>query len=266
MSCASLLTSRTCFHRSFSLHHFSTSHIYTRATSQNSTAKARTAKQIVLNPSTHHQHTVAMESFVTVPELFEELLDQLPFLDLVIATGVNATFRNFIASSQRLQRKLFLLPNKPCGSKEHRRRFDKKGIFGAYMSSNTCLDASANLDSPPVTLCPFLLEPSHSPRTAHLSIRAAKARFWPFMYLTQPPCVHAHVQFAYGGINEHGMYVLVEAGRTIYRRGGVTLAAIEEALSQSGSVQVSRGQSNMSSTRGCSKVEATKDPPLTGLQ
>ena len=207
-----------------------------------------------------------MESFVTVPELFEELLDQLPFLDLVIATGVNATFRNFIASSQRLQRKLFLLPNKPCGSKEHRRRFDKKGIFGAYMSSNTCLDASANLDSPPVTLCPFLLEPSHSPRTAHLSIRAAKARFWPFMYLTQPPCVHAHVQFAYGGINEHGMYVLVEAGRTIYRRGGVTLAAIEEALSQSGSVQVSRGQSNMSSTRGCSKVEATKDPPLTGLQ
>ena len=35
--------------------------------------------------------------------------------------------------------------------------------------------------------------------------------------------------------------MLVEAGRSIYRRDGVTLTAIQEALEQSGSVKVSHG-------------------------
>ena len=49
------------------------------------------------------------------------------------------------------------------------------------------------------------------------------------------------------------MYVLAEAGRSIYRRDGVTFVAIQEALEQSGSVQVNHG-GLFTSARGRRKI------------
>lgn len=203
---------------------------------------SRKAKLAVMLKSSRPRYAAPVDSLLNIPELFEEVLAQLPFLDLVIATGVNTTFRKFIFSSQRLKRNLFLLPKKPQGSRKQRKHLDANGIFGAFISHDDCLYGFAELNSPSVSLCPSILEPSHRLRTAHLSTRVAEAQLWPHVYLTNPPCVHTHVYFTYGGANSDGVYVLVEAGRSIYRRDGVTLAAIHEALEQSGSVKVSHGK------------------------
>ncbi|GAB7323710.1 hypothetical protein MBLNU13_g07178t1 [Cladosporium sp. NU13] len=213
----------------------------------------RNSKSTITLKSSSPQRTAPLDSLVNIPELFEEVLVQLPFLDLVIATGVNTTFRKFIFSSQRLKRKLFLLPTKPQGSRKQRKHLDTNGIFGAFTSHDDCLNSLAELNPPSVLLCPFLLEPSHRLRTAHLSTRVAEAQLWPHVYLTNPPCVHAHVYFTYGGTNSEGAYVLVQASRSIYRRDGVTLTAIKEALEQSGSVKVSHG-GLVGSQRGRLKV------------
>jgi hypothetical protein len=212
----------------------------------------------MLKSSTHHHRASGLEVIMNIPELFDAILDQLPFLDLVLATGVNTKFREFILNSQRLQRKLFMRASKPRTALEHRKHFDKKGIYGPYLRSHACLNVLSDLEPPPVTLCPFLLEPSHSPRTAHFSTRAAEALFWPRMHLTDPPCAHAHVNFTYGGTNTQGVYVMVEAGRTIFRRNGVTFAAIEEALSQLGSVKVRNGDV-IKSRKGRYKTGETRE-------
>jgi hypothetical protein len=46
----------------------------------------------------------------STPELLKGILSQLSVLDLVIATGVNKTFRNAIKACPRLQRQLFIIP------------------------------------------------------------------------------------------------------------------------------------------------------------
>lgn len=212
--------------------------------------------------SMQHQRAQYIDSIINIPELFEDILSQLSFLDLVIATGVNTAFREFILGSERLQRRLFLLPNKPQGTRRQRKFFDKSGIYGPFLESYDCLEVLGDLNPSPVTLCPFLLEPSHSPRTAHLSTRAAEAHFWPRMYLTDPPCAHAFINFTYNGTNTEGMYVLIEAGRSIYRRGGVTFAAIEEALSQLGGVKVSYGALSKSKRTTGKREERHVTPTL----
>jgi hypothetical protein len=183
-----------------------------------------------------------MDSIINLPELFEEVLQQLPFLDLVIATGVNQTFRDFIASSPKLQRKLFQLPSLPPSSEKEQKHFSKQGIFGPYLNQDICLNLGTGKKPPTVTLCPFFLEPDCEPNTptAHLTARAAEANFWLNMYLTDPPCAHAQLFFSYTGI--YGIYgekqITVEAYRAVYRWQGVTLMTIEEALSQTGAVTI----------------------------
>jgi hypothetical protein len=190
-----------------------------------------------------------MDSIINLPELFEEVLHQLPFLDLVIATGVNHTFRNFISSSPKLQRKLFQLPSPPPKSEKEQKHFSKRGIFGPYLDQDICLSLAITWQAPrTVILCPFLLEPCCIPNTliAHLTTRAAEANFWPNMYLTDPPCAHAHVFFQYVGVNKNFAHVIIEANRTLYRRDGVTFVAIEEALSQIGAVTIRVGRTTSS--------------------
>jgi hypothetical protein len=60
---------------------------------------SRKAKLAIMLKSSRLQRTAPLNSFINIPELFDEVLAQLPFLDLVIATGVNITFRKFIFSS-----------------------------------------------------------------------------------------------------------------------------------------------------------------------
>jgi hypothetical protein len=47
----------------------------------------------------------------SVPELLEGIFSHLPVLDLVMATGVNKTFRNVVQASPQLQQKLFMSPS-----------------------------------------------------------------------------------------------------------------------------------------------------------
>lgn len=176
-----------------------------------------------------------IDKVANIPELMEEILFQLPFLDLVLATGVNYTWRNIIYSSAKLQRKLFRLPSKELFGK---RFVDKHGVVGRRMNQKQCLDNDN--EGWTATLCPFLLAPGYgyNYRSAFLTERAARATFWPYMYLTNPPCAHAHVDFTYKGVSKYGTLIIVEGGRSLYRRDGVTIVAIEEALYQSGAVKV----------------------------
>jgi hypothetical protein len=47
----------------------------------------------------------------SIPELLEGIFSHLPVLDLVVATGVNKTFRNVVQASPKLQQKLFMSPS-----------------------------------------------------------------------------------------------------------------------------------------------------------
>lgn len=73
--------------------------------------------------------------------------------------------------------------------------------------------------------------------TAHLSERAVAAPIWPDIFLTNPPCAHAVVTFVYTCNMGCGVNLVLEATRSLYRRRGVTLLAVEEALSQTGAVR-----------------------------
>jgi hypothetical protein len=54
--------------------------------------------------------TTPVAEVFNTPELLESVLSHLPVLGLVIATGINKTFRGAIQASPQLQRQLFLLP------------------------------------------------------------------------------------------------------------------------------------------------------------
>jgi hypothetical protein len=189
-----------------------------------------------------------MDAIINIPELLEEVLSLLSFPDLVMTTGVNHTFRNFIFTSHKLQRKLFLLPAQPPSSRLERKHFSQSGIFGTFLNTNKIMHDLAKQRQ--VTLCPFLLKPSYFPDTpiAHLTVRAAEARFWPNMYLTNPPCAHAHIRFSYHGIDFQHTQIVIEASRSLYRHGGITFMAIEEALHQLGSVTIRVGKSKATTT------------------
>lgn len=197
-----------------------------------------------------------MDTVINIPELFEEILLQLPFLDLNIATGVNHTFRSFILNSRKLQRKLFRLPAPPPMSRKKRKYFDRHGIFGTFLNIDKCLNEGRRKQNQ-VTLLPFLLEPTCVPdmRFAHLSVRAAEAASWPNMFLTDPPCAHAYVWLVYAGFDEKKNTIVLEAGRSVYKRGGVTLVAINETLSQPGAVTARMGR--MKGLKGVLKVHET---------
>lgn len=174
-----------------------------------------------------------MDSVGNIPELLEEILIELPFLDLVTATRVNHTWRNLIYSSVRLQRTLFSRPTRAPATEDN---VDKHGTVGRRMRQKDCLYNKTKKWT--ATLCPFLLTPGFDHRSAHLTERAARAASWPYMHLTNPPCAHAHVYFTYKGISKYGTLILVEGGRSLYRWDGVTMVAIDEALYQSGTVVV----------------------------
>jgi hypothetical protein len=175
----------------------------------------------------------AMDTVINTAELFEAILEQLPFLDLVLASGVNHRFRDFINRSKKLKRKLFILP---AASAKHKP--NKCGVIG---SSTTQEDLLENPIQEPINL-PSLLVNSAIPQTAHLSERAVKTTFLPYdKYLTQPPCAHITVHFTYVCITPDQTHVQLEATRSSYRKKGVTLLSIRQMLFQSGAVKMRSG-------------------------
>jgi hypothetical protein len=174
----------------------------------------------------------AMDTVINTSELLEAILEQLPFLDLVIATGVNHRFRDTVRSSRILKRKLFLLPIAP---KEDKR--NKYGVLGGSTTQQDLLETP--IQEPAVFLLPSLLENSTIPQTAHLTARAIRVHYLPHgKFLTNPPCAHLTVHFVYVCVTRDDVHIQLEGTRSTYRAKGVTLLSVENLLSQCGAVKV----------------------------
>lgn len=120
-----------------------------------------------------------MDTVFNTTELFEAILDQLPLLDLVLATGVNHHFHRFTGRSKKLRRKLFTLP---VASPKHKP--NKHGVIGFSITQEHLMD---NPIYEPVNLLPYFLVNSMLPQTANLSERAVTASCLPSTkYLTNP--------------------------------------------------------------------------------
>ena len=184
------------------------------------------------NPPEHSLH--AMNTVINTAELLEAILDQLPFLDLVLVTRVNHRFLDFINVSKKLKRKLFMLP---VASTKH--NLNKHGVIG---SSSTQKKLRNNPIQEPVHLLPSLLVESTFPRTAHLTKRATRTTNLPYKkFLTNPPCAHLTVHFTYVCIAPDGTHIQLEATRSSSRAKGVTLWSVEQMLFQPGAVKIRCG-------------------------
>jgi hypothetical protein len=61
-------------------------------------------------PAVKPRSMVASDDLGLPHEIVEAILSHLPVFDLIVATGINMTFRNIVQNSPMLQRKLFLRP------------------------------------------------------------------------------------------------------------------------------------------------------------
>jgi hypothetical protein len=206
-------------------------------------------------------------------EILEAILSHLPPLDLVVATGVNMTFRTIVQKSPTLQRKLFLRPtNKP-------REFVKKLEDGSKVAVATLEDfdgpaddSSANYDSDDqgdghdnhdfgrssthpwvmayeiAALCPLLVPErddivGHTidyagPRVVCLSRLAPLAEHWANMYLTNPPSTYVNIHLNY--IGGYARQYNISAFRYLHCETGITFASLLDAIHSEGLVQVTR--------------------------
>jgi len=141
-----------------------------------------------------------MDAVFKINELFEAILDQLSFLDLVLATGVNHHFRRFIDRSKKLKRKLFI---PPVASTKH--KLNKHGVIGSSVTQEDLRDSPI---PEPVSLLPYFLVNSTLSQTANLSERAVKAASLSYKkHLTNPPCAHLTVHFTYVCVAPDGTHI-----------------------------------------------------------
>jgi hypothetical protein len=177
----------------------------------------------------------ATYAVINTAELLEIILDQLPFLDLVIAATVNYRFRDCINGSKKLKRKLFI---HHVASTKH--KLNKHGVIGSLITQADLWDSPIQ---EPVNLLPSLLENSTIPQTAHLSERAVKVAGLPYdKYLTNPPCAHLTVHFTYVCVAPDDTHIQLEAIRSSYRAKGATLLSVQKMLFQCGTVKVWCGE------------------------
>jgi hypothetical protein len=209
-------------------------------------------------------------------ELLEIILSHLPTLDLVVATGVNMTFRNLVQNSPTLQRKLFLRPtNKPrefvkrqgvgrvavATQREFDNGFDgddNENENGGVGHNNDDDDDNLDQSSEPewvmayeiAALCPLLVPQCdhegrdndasayEGPRVVCLSRLASLAEHWANMYLTNPPSTQVSLDLTY-----HGGYARqysVSERYTVSCETGITLASLLDVIYLKGNIVVAR--------------------------
>jgi hypothetical protein len=201
--------------------------------------------------------TIEANSDLGLPhELLEAILSHLPVLDLIIATGVNMTFRTIVQESPTLQRKLFLR-----ATNEPRRFVRLEHPDWGYEVAVATQEEYADVDDADeyerdgtqwgvareaVTPSPFLISEDDQDRSRTERHRetevvcftetTALAEHWANMYLTNPPCEYVTINLFYRG-GYHGQYS-ISASRKIYRRKGVTLASLLGAFHMEGDVDI----------------------------
>jgi hypothetical protein len=187
-------------------------------------------------------------------ELLETILSYLPTLDLIVATGVNMTFRNLVQNSPTLQSKLFLRPtNKP-------REFVKlqddckvavaaqKDFDHGFLPYNKDDPAQQDLTYEIAALCPLLIPQADyesdgesaygGSRVVCLSRLAPLAEHWANMYLTNPPSTEVRFDLTY-----HGGYARQYSVAERYNvscETGVTLASLLDVIYLKGDIVVER--------------------------
>jgi hypothetical protein len=202
-------------------------------------------------------------------EILEAILSHLPTLSLIVATGVNMTFRTIAQNSQTLQRNLFLRPtNRPREfvkieddrkvSVATQRTYDHGVEDDISENAGSENDADGhdirNLGGPSAmayeiaALCPLLVPERDDhvceacgypgPRVFCLSRLTPLAEHWANMYLTNPPTKEVVVYLHYTG--GYARQYNVSADRTVYCETGVTVAALLDAIYLKGPVEITR--------------------------
>jgi hypothetical protein len=209
-------------------------------------------------------------------EILEAILSHLPTLSLIVATGVNMTFRTIVQNSQTLQRNLFLRPtNKPrefvklrrghsvavATQKEYDDGFEDNGGKTADDKSDGEDYDNDSFDSlvfgpPPgarivlvyeiAALCPLFVPESNDgegiiyegPRVVCLSRLTPLAEHWANMYLTNPPTTEANILLNYTG--GYARQYNVSARRWVRCETGVTIASLLDAIHLEGHIEVTR--------------------------
>jgi hypothetical protein len=209
---------------------------------------------------------------ITLPhEVLKNILSHLSTFDLIMATGVNTSFRDAVRNSPTLQRKLFLLPTrepelyvrlkKPMYDSidDSRRRIiatekeqNLEDIEDGDLEQYILITTQYSRPYAVATLCPFLLAPVYETHSVYKRVAesesgtekfylnrvAALAEHWADMYLTNPPCkeVIVHLRYKCGEAKQYS----ISAVRTIRCETGITLASILTAIQVRGDVRITR--------------------------
>jgi hypothetical protein len=187
-------------------------------------------------------------------EVLEAILSHLPTLDLIVATGVNKTFRTIVKNSPTLQRNLFFRPtNKP-------REFVKvEDGYKFAVATQKEFDGPVEDDdieyyynhggsnAPPrvlayevAALCPLLV-PEYDdgeqgsvpfgyrePRLVYFSRLAPLAEHWANMYLTNPPTTEVDIHLNYTG--GYARQYNISARLRVHCETGVTITSLLDAI------------------------------------
>jgi hypothetical protein len=212
--------------------------------------------------------TTPVAKVFNTPELLEGVLSHLPVLDLVIATGVNKTFRNTIQASVHLQRHLFLLPTNREPEYWKLVRRDTNGVFrpvddheandewditivhlslpdvslGYHLvpiASDTDGSAPSRRSLQAVSLCP-LLSPlqrhyrlATSTKSVHIGVKFdAKAITtggpWSHMFLSNPPSKTVQYHLTWQGHVDDTSIAEFHVHRGFHCEEGVTFANLAD--------------------------------------
>ena len=222
-------------------------------------------KQRALEELPYKPRKTAVNGDLNLPhELLETILSHLPTLDLIVATGVNMTFRTTVQRSPTLQRKLFLRPtNKPreflkieddrTVAVATQREFDDSLADDGGENTQTGNDGGHRQPAPPwvlvyeiADLCPLLVSqcdndvtPDYTvPKALCFSRLTPLAEHWASMYLTNPPTTDVELHLTYSG--GYARQYSVSAHRRVFCETGITFASLFDAIYLDGLVKVTR--------------------------
>ena len=203
--------------------------------------------------------TVAVAVFNTQEQL-ELILSHLTMGALLFSGNVNKAFRRLIATSPALQRKSFLLPERAQIHKwEAIQNPVNNRVHAVVASPGNDLGADSWLPGAiwEPTVVARLNPLFASQNSRHLSMSSditwslnwnsigigvldddmLDSKAWPHMYLTDPPCMDAHIVVEYADLSLSDCAV-IKMRRSVYDAAGITFGSIYNALQTKGPVEL----------------------------
>lgn len=183
-------------------------------------------------------------------ELFEAILTELPFFDLVVASGVNHRFRDFVTGSRKLQQQLFLLPVPDPARCDQQKgpAQERQGALSPYNSDDSDANELNSLDFHEFgDVCPILdlltdnlyIGRNYKSVRTLLQQRLGKTGSWRRMYLTRPPLKLVSFDEVYVVDRTDGSTVTYKTSHLAEHDEGVKFSHIDEEAHKHASVYVS---------------------------